>query len=67
MLEYLIRASDWVLNNLKQNKTSAEVDFNDTTDVFVSSKPLTYVMFHIGEAAFDQVTNKFTLRNLKKL
>ncbi|XP_043273786.1 uncharacterized protein [Venturia canescens] len=53
-LEYLIRASDWVLNKLKQKEPSNSVDFNDTTDVYVASKPLTYVMFHIDDAAFDQ-------------
>ncbi|KAK0163780.1 hypothetical protein PV328_002475 [Microctonus aethiopoides] len=54
--EYLICASDWILKNLvvgSQNEV-INMDFLNTTDIYIASKPLTYVMFHIDNAPFDQ-------------
>ena len=56
--DYLIRASDWVLKNLEKNDSNDDEDFADTVDVFVASKSLTFIMFHIEDAAFDQVRKK---------
>ncbi|XP_053597314.1 uncharacterized protein LOC103576648 [Microplitis demolitor] len=52
--EYLICASDWILNNLVKNPDEMKNDFKNTTDAHVSAKPLTYVMFHIEHDPFDQ-------------
>ncbi|XP_015123677.1 uncharacterized protein LOC107045817 [Diachasma alloeum] len=60
--EYLLRASDWVLKNLKEGKEAFD-DFTDSSDVFNPSKPLTYVMFHIDDTAFDQFLTNFNETN----
>ncbi|KAG8037169.1 hypothetical protein G9C98_004491 [Cotesia typhae] len=52
--EYLICASDWILNNLIEGPDVMKKDFLNTTDAYLPAKPLTYVMFHIDNNPFDQ-------------
>lgn len=52
--EFLIRASDLILNNLRQNNVDRLKD--DIPEITPLFKPLTHIMFHIEDTAFDQVS-----------
>ncbi|XP_034942560.1 uncharacterized protein [Chelonus insularis] len=57
--EYLIRASDWILNNLINKSETSDKDFINTTDAYIPSKPLTFIMFHIDDDPFDRWLTNF--------
>ena len=53
--EYLVRASDLVLEALKNCDKERATDVNISADVPIRIKTLTYIMFHIDDKPFDQV------------
>ncbi|XP_043467980.1 uncharacterized protein LOC122502134 isoform X2 [Leptopilina heterotoma] len=64
--EYLIRASDFVLEALKsQNVDNSEV--NIPADVPVKMKTLSYIMFHIGDKPFDQLLIGYDDKNWERM
>lgn len=58
--EYLVRASDWVLNNLRCDEKNRQMDLLNLSEVSPIIKPLTHLMFHIEDTCFDQVSNKIS-------
>ncbi|CAK9795962.1 Uncharacterized protein KIAA0825 homolog [Anthophora quadrimaculata] len=63
--EYLIRASDLVLNNLQQNNVKKLV--NDVPEYSPLTKPLTHMMFHIEDTTFDQFLTLYEGTNWRKI
>ncbi|XP_076173521.1 uncharacterized protein LOC143149779 isoform X2 [Ptiloglossa arizonensis] len=62
--EYLIRASDLVLNNLRRNVI--EEYLTGVPEFCPLIKPLTYVMFHIEDTTFDQFLIQYDKTNWRK-
>lgn len=53
--EYVIRASDSILNSLRGNNLKYLA--GDIPEVSPLVKPLTHIMFHIEDTTFDQVSD----------
>ncbi|XP_076629595.1 uncharacterized protein LOC143345892 isoform X1 [Colletes latitarsis] len=62
--EFLIRASDLVLNNLR--RTDAREHLIDVPEFCPLNKPLTYTMFHIEDTTFDQFLVQYEKTNWRK-
>nr|XP_003699217.2 PREDICTED: uncharacterized protein LOC100879507 [Megachile rotundata] len=62
--EYLVRASDLVLNNLRQHNT--EKLMPNVPEVFPFVKPLIHIMFHIEDSIFDQFLTQYEKTNWRK-
>ncbi|XP_011634048.1 uncharacterized protein LOC105425139 isoform X1 [Pogonomyrmex barbatus] len=65
--EYLIRASDWVLNNLRRGEESRQIDLINLPNVSPIVKPLTHIMFHIEDTCFDQFMTNYEATNWTKV
>ncbi|XP_077267571.1 uncharacterized protein LOC143900281 isoform X1 [Temnothorax americanus] len=65
--EYLVRASDWVLNNLRRGEESREVDLINLPEISPIAKPLTHIMFHIEDTCFDQFMANYEATNWSKI
>ncbi|XP_071558018.1 uncharacterized protein [Temnothorax nylanderi] len=65
--EYLVRASDWVLNNLRRGEESREVDLINLPEVSPIVKPLTHIMFHIEDTCFDQFMANYEATNWSRI
>lgn len=65
--QYLIRASDWVLTNLRRDAKNREVDLFNLPEVSPVIKPLTHIMFHIEDTCFDQVGELVLYRKIPGL
>ncbi|XP_043581466.1 uncharacterized protein LOC122567202 isoform X4 [Bombus pyrosoma] len=63
--EFLIRASDLILNKLRQNDITKLVD--DIPDMSPLCKPLTHIMFHIEDTTFDQFLIQYEKTNWRKM
>ncbi|XP_060820395.1 uncharacterized protein LOC132909531 [Bombus pascuorum] len=63
--EFLIRASDLILNKLRQNDITKLVD--DIPHMSPLFKPLTHIMFHIEDTAFDQFLIQYEKTNWRKM
>nr|XP_034174851.1 uncharacterized protein LOC117601773 [Osmia lignaria] len=64
MHEYLIRASDLVLNNLRQNNVKRLIP--NVPEVSPLIKPLVHIMFHIEDTMFDQFLIQYEKTNWRK-
>jgi len=64
--DYLIRASDWVLRDLRCDERNEQTDLIDLPEASPIAKPLTHIMFHIEDAYFDQVSNILAYSDLPK-
>ncbi|XP_076239255.1 uncharacterized protein LOC143182247 isoform X2 [Calliopsis andreniformis] len=62
--EYLIRASDLILNNLRHNEVQKCLTNLPPLSPLV--KPLTYTMFHIEDTTFDQFLIEYEKTNWRK-
>ncbi|XP_024881241.1 uncharacterized protein LOC112460674 [Temnothorax curvispinosus] len=65
--EYLVRASDWVLNNLRRGEESREVDLINLPEISPIVKPLTHIMFHIEDTCFDQFMANYEATNWSRI
>ncbi|XP_018401787.1 PREDICTED: uncharacterized protein LOC108778955 [Cyphomyrmex costatus] len=65
--EYLVRASDWVLSNLRRGEESRQVDLINLPEVSPIVKPLTHIMFHIEDTYFDQFMTNYEATNWSKI
>ncbi|XP_072761296.1 uncharacterized protein [Anoplolepis gracilipes] len=65
--EYLVRASDWVLNNLRCNDKNRQMDLMNLPEVSPIIKPLTHLMFHIEDTCFDQFMVNYEATNWSKV
>ncbi|XP_015437868.1 PREDICTED: uncharacterized protein LOC107193012 [Dufourea novaeangliae] len=62
--EYLIRASDLLLNNLRKNDVPKCL--TNIPEINPLVKPLTYIMFHIEDTTFDQFLTEYERTNWSK-
>ncbi|XP_043499356.1 uncharacterized protein LOC122522360 isoform X2 [Polistes fuscatus] len=65
--EYLLCASDWVLNRLRNGGSYAQPDLIDFSEIPLKAKPLTHIMFHIEDTDFDQFLTNYESTNWKKV
>lgn len=65
--EYLVRASDWVLSNLRRGEESRQVDLTNLPEVSPIVKPLTHIMFHIEDTRFDQFMVNYEATNWPRI
>ncbi|XP_070150031.1 uncharacterized protein [Polyergus mexicanus] len=65
--EYLVRASDWVLNNLRCDERNRQTDLMNLPEVSPIIKPLTHTMFHIEDTCFDQFLVNYEATNWSKV
>ncbi|XP_015188983.1 PREDICTED: uncharacterized protein LOC107073068 isoform X3 [Polistes dominula] len=66
--EYLLCASDWVLNRLRNGGSCyAQPDLIDFSEIPLKAKPLTHIMFHIEDTDFDQFLTNYESTNWKKV
>ncbi|XP_018341255.1 PREDICTED: uncharacterized protein LOC108747869 isoform X1 [Trachymyrmex septentrionalis] len=65
--EYLVRASDWVLSNLRRSEESRQVDLINLPEVSPIVKPLTHIMFHIEDTWFDQFMTNYEATNWSRI
>ncbi|XP_014469110.1 PREDICTED: uncharacterized protein LOC106741512 [Dinoponera quadriceps] len=65
--EYLIRASDWVLNNLRCDEKNRQADLIGLPEVSPVVKPLTHIMFHIEDTCFDQFMANYEATNWSRV
>ncbi|XP_011881191.1 PREDICTED: uncharacterized protein LOC105569377 [Vollenhovia emeryi] len=65
--EYLVRASDWVLNNLRRGEESREVDLIILPEVSPIVKSLAHIMFHIEDTCFDQFMANYEATNWSRI
>ncbi|XP_029677120.1 uncharacterized protein LOC115243946 [Formica exsecta] len=65
--EYLIRASDWVLNNLRCDEKNRQTDLMNLPEVSPIIKPLIHTMFHIEDTCFDQFLVNYEVTNWSKV
>ncbi|XP_033231251.1 uncharacterized protein LOC117182252 [Belonocnema kinseyi] len=65
--EYLLRASDLVLEALKSNGKEDATEVAIPADVPVKTKNLTYVMFHIGDKPFDELLIGYDDKNWERM
>ncbi|EFN85448.1 uncharacterized protein LOC105182315 [Harpegnathos saltator] len=65
--EYLIRASDWVLSNLRRDEKNRQADLINLPEVSPVVKPLTHIMFHIEDTCFDQFMANYEATNWSRV
>ncbi|XP_067206507.1 uncharacterized protein [Linepithema humile] len=65
--EYIIRASDWILNNLHCDEKNRQTDLFNLPEVSPIIKPLTHIMFHIEDACFDQFMANYEATNWSRV
>ncbi|XP_050458079.1 uncharacterized protein LOC126854933 [Cataglyphis hispanica] len=65
--EYLVRASDWVLNNLRCDEKNRQTDLINLPEGSPIMKPLTHTMFHIEDTCFDQFLINYEATNWSKI
>ncbi|KAH0946009.1 hypothetical protein HN011_005249 [Eciton burchellii] len=65
--DYLIRASDWVLRDLRCNERNEQTDLIDLPEASSIAKPLTHIMFHIEDAYFDQFMVNYEATNWSRV
>lgn len=53
--QYIMRNLNWILKDLEHNAEIKSDKKSRDTNLSVSTKPLTYLMFHIEDVPFDQV------------
>ncbi|XP_015589759.1 uncharacterized protein LOC107265150 isoform X1 [Cephus cinctus] len=55
LYDYIVQASDWILASLKLTDNNIRTNFIASANFSKSTKTLPQIMFHIEDAAFDQL------------